>query len=328
LNSILSKAKLGTQAGGRPPAAVEISPEGVLAAANPGPGQSPVYAFQALPVGAILPGIGEPNLREAEIVAAAIRSTLGLVSPRTRSVTLVLPDTVVRVFVLDFDSLPSKASEIYPVLRFRLRKMVPFEVEHAGLSYQVLVEKKDECKVLAAVMPGPVLAEYEAAVRAAGYEPGAVLPSGLAALEAGEASQSMEAVLIASLSELSLTTSITNGQDLLLYRTLDLPGDPELRAQEVQRGIAVAAAYYEDKLGSRARRLYLSHQSSAGNGSNGELEAFARWIDDPELTVLELAPRPEAGAVTSLGGASIAGVAGALALHGGQAPHSGQTRTR
>jgi type IV pilus assembly protein PilM len=327
LNSILSKTRLGTQTGGRPPAAVEISPEGVLAAAIPGPGQSPVYAFQALPAGAILPGIGEPNLRAAELVVSAIRSTLGLVSPRTRSVTLVLPDTVVRVFVLDFDSLPGKAAEIYAVLRFRLRKMVPFDVEHAGLSYQVLVEKKDECKVLAAVLPGPVLAEYEAAVRAAGYEPGAVLPSGLAALEAGEASESMEAVLIASLSDVSLTTSITNGQDLLLYRTLDLPDDPGLRAQEVQRGIAVAAAYYEDKLGSRARRLYLSHQSAAGNGSNGELEAFARWIGNPELTVLELTPRPEAGAVTSLGGASIAGVAGALAHHGGQAPH-GQVKTR
>lgn len=298
---------------------MEISPEGVLAAANPGAGQSPVYAFQALPAGAILPGIGEPNLREADIVASAIRSTLELVSPRTRSVTLVLPDTVVRVFVLDFDSLPGKAAEIYAVLRFRLRKMVPFDVEHAGLSYQVLIEKKDECKVLAAVLPGPVLAEYEAAVRAAGYEPGAVLPSGLAALEAGEAGNSMEAMLIASLSDLSLTTSITNGQDLLLYRTLDLPDDPELRALEVQRGIAVAAAYYEDKLGSRARRLYLSHQSAAGNGISGELESFARWIDDPELSVLELAPRPETGAVTSLGGASIAGVAGALSLNGGQA---------
>jgi type IV pilus assembly protein PilM len=319
----LSKVNLGTEIGARPPAAVEVSPEGVLAAANPGPGksrlggqaqhggQTPVYAFQALPEGAILPGIGEPNLRAPEAVAAAIRSTLGQVSPRTRSVTLVLPDTVVRVFVLDFDSLPSKAAEVYPVLRFRLRKMVPFEVEHAGLSYQVLVENKDECKVLAAVLPGPVLSEYEAAVRAAGYEPGAVLPSGLAVLEAGEAGETMEAALIANLSYLSLTTSIVSGQDLLLYRTLDLPEDADLRSQEVRRGIAVAAAYYEDKLGARPRRLYLAHHYGAG--SDGELEEFARWIDDPELTVTELAPRPETGAVTSLGGASIAGVTGALA---------------
>ena len=98
--SILAKAKIAAHSGGRPPAAVEIAPEGILAAAIPGPGQPPVYAFQPLPPGSLLPGIGEPNLRAPEAIAAAIRSALGDVSPRTRSVTLILPDTVVRVFVL------------------------------------------------------------------------------------------------------------------------------------------------------------------------------------------------------------------------------------
>ena len=239
---------------------MEIAPEGVLAAARPAakrggtePGKSYVYAYAPLPAGALVPGIEEPNLRAPEAVTAAIRSALGEVSPRTRAVTLILPDTLVRVFVLDFDSLPAKPAEAIPVVRFRLRKMVPFEVEHAGVSYQVLFENKTECKVLAAVMPGPILAEYEAAVRAAGYEPGAVLPSSLAALEAVD---SMEAVLAANLSTVALTTAISNGQDLLLYRTLDLPEDPGLRAQEIQRSIAVAAAYYEDKLEARPRQLH------------------------------------------------------------------------
>ncbi|MGD0520073.1 MAG: hypothetical protein ABSA48_02345 [Terracidiphilus sp.] len=302
MNSILHKARLGSQPGARPPAAVELSPEGVLAVALPGQGQKPVYAFVPLPAGAIVPGIGEPNLRAPEAVASAIRSALGQVSPRSHAVSLVLPDTVVRVFMLDFDSLPGKAAEAYSVLRFRLRKMVPFDVEHAGLSYQVLVETKTECKVLAAVIPGPILQEYEAAVRAAGYEPGAVLPSGLAALDVID---SMETVLIANLSPLALTTSITNGQDLLLYRTLDLPEDPALRLEEVQRGIAVAAAYFEDKLQLRPRQLYFA-------GAGGACD-FGSWIDDPELTVIDLAPRPETGMATALGNNSIAGVAGALA---------------
>ncbi|MDR3751805.1 MAG: hypothetical protein P4K94_10010 [Terracidiphilus sp.] len=302
MNSILSKAKLGSQPGARPPVAVEIAPEGVLAAASPGPGHPPVYAFVPLPPGSLVPGIGEPNIRSAEAIANAIRSALGQVSPRTRSVTLVLPDTAVRVFVLDFDTLPSKDAEAISVLRFRLRKMVPFEVEHAGLSYQVLTQNKTECKVLAAVLPAPILAEYEAAVRAAGYEPGAVLPSSLAALEALD---SMEAVLAANLSPLALTTLIVNGNDLLLYRTLDLPEDPALRLQEIQRGIAVAAAYYEDKLGARPLKLHYA-------GSYEGVE-FARWVDDPELTIVDLSPRPETGAVTALGHTSIAGVAGALA---------------
>jgi type IV pilus assembly protein PilM len=302
VKSILNKANIVSRPGGRPPAAVELSPQGVLAAALPASGDAPVYAFVPLPYGALVPGIGEPNIRDPEVVSDAIRSAFNHVSPRTRSVTLVLPDTVVRVFMLDFDSLPSRAAEAVPVLRFRLRKMVPFDVEHAGISYQVLAQDAHEWKVLTAVLPGPILAEYEAAVRAAGYEPGAVLPSSLAALEAID---SMEAVLAANLSPLALTTSIANGSDLLLHRTLDLPEEPALRLSEIQRGIAVAAAYFEDKLQAPARTLHYA--------GCYETSDFARWLDDPELTVVDLTPRPQTGAATALGHTSIAGAAGALA---------------
>jgi len=308
MSSILSKAKLGSQLGGRPPVAVELSSQGVLAAASPGQEQPPVYAFEPLPPGALVPDIAEKNLRSPEVVASAIRTALGQVSPRTRSVSLVLPDTVVRVFVLDFDSLPARPEEAISVIRFRLRKTVPFDVEHAGLSYQVLVETRSECKVLAAVVPGAVLQEYEAAIRQAGYEPGAVLPTSLAALAAID---SEEPILAANLGEQALTTSITNGQDLLLYRTLDLPLDDSQRIQEVQRGIAVAAAYFEDKIGARPQQL---HFSGIGASGDNVAEEFARWIDDPELTVIDLAPRPETGSATSLGNlVSLAGVVGALA---------------
>ena len=289
----------------RPPAAIELSPDGVLAAAVPAPGQPPVYAFEPLPPGSLLPGISEPNLPSPEIVTAAIRSSLAQVSPRSRFITLVVPDSVVRVFVLDYDTFPTKPEEAYPVLRVRLRKMVPFDVEHAGLSYQVLSSgsppNSPDVRVLAAILPGPVLAEYESAVRAAGYEPGAVLPSTLAAQELTDI---FEASLVANLNSGSLTTSFSNGQDLLLYRTLDLPVEPDHRRDEVERGIAVAAAFFEDKLGYKPARLYYS----AGR----EADAFSQWLD-PELSLVNLSSSPATGATTSLGHASLAGVAGALA---------------
>lgn len=294
---MLGNSKSGAQSGGRPRAAVEISPEGVLAATAHGDG--PAYAFVELPAGAVTPGIGEANLQAPEAVAEAIRSALEEVSPRTRPVTVVVPDPAVRVFVLDFDAFPAKASEAVSVVRFRLRKMVPFDVEQAGIGYQVLTQSKTECKVLAAVLPGPILAEYETAVRAAEYEPGVVLPSSLAALET---LNSEEAALTANLSATVLTTTIAAGNDLLLYRTLDLPAETSLRAMEVQRGIAVAAAYYEDKVGTRPRELHY-----AGRESRME---FARWVGDPELQVVDLVERPMG---LPMGRASVAGVAGALA---------------
>ena len=229
MNPIFNNAKTSS---GRPPAAVELSPEGVLAAAL-GSGEGPAYAFAPLRPGAIVPGIGEPNIRAAEEVSAGIRSALNQVGPRSRFVSLVLPDT---------------------------------------------------------------------AVRNAGYEPGAVLPSSLAALDAVD---SMEALLTASLTPLTLTTSIANGSDLLLHRTLDLPENPAEHIAEIQRGIAVAAAYFEDKLQGPARTLHY-----AGCYPTSE---FANWIDAPEMTVVDLVPRPQTGLTTALGTANIAGATGALA---------------
>jgi type IV pilus assembly protein PilM len=302
MKAVFKKSAVGKKAGGRPPAAVEVAPEGALAAALSGAGEDYAYAFAPLAAGALVPGLEEANLRAPDAVAAAIRSALDDVSPRKHAVTLVLPDTLVRVFMLDFDTLPTKASDAMSVVRFRLRKMVPFDVEHASLSYQVLSQSVTECKVLAAVTPGPVLAEYEAAVRAAGYEPGAVLSSSLAALEAVN---DMEAVMAANLSSLAITTAITNGQDLLLYRTLDLPADPNQYLYEIQRSIAVAAAYFEDKLGGRPRTLHYAGVEP--------IDEFAQAIGEPELTVVEWMPRPNRGAMTTLPQTNFAGVTGALA---------------
>jgi type IV pilus assembly protein PilM len=295
-----SKDTTKTKAG--PRTAIELAPEGVLAATVPHGADALTYAFAPLGTGALVPGVAEANIRAQDAVVEAIRTALGELSPKSRAVTLVLPDTAVRVFVLDFDALPSKASEAVPVLRFRLRKMVPFDVEHAALSYQVLVQSEDAVKVLATIMPGPVLAEYEAAVRAAGYEPGVVLPSSLASVAALD---SLEPILAAHLSGQALTTSITTGQDLYLFRTVELPEDLGARMAEIQRSIAVAAAYYEDKLAARPRQLrYAGIQKS---------DEFARLLADPELAVVDIVPTTGLGATTALGPMSTAGISGALA---------------
>jgi type IV pilus assembly protein PilM len=279
-----------------------LTSEGVVAASLPGKHEDPVFAFEPLRPGILVPGISELNMTSPEAVSLAIRNALGAVSPGTRFVTVVIPDTAVRVFVLDFDALPARASEAIPVLRFRLRKMVPFDVEHAGLSYQILTQTKTEARLLVAVLPSNVLDEYETVVRAAGYEPGSVMPSALAALATLE---SEEPMLAACLSKVAITTSITRGDDLLLYRTLDLPEDPEQRLLEVQRSVAVAAAYYEDKVSVLPRELYF-----AGNGSAAE---FERWFGTSELKIIDLAPRPSTGAATNLSNMSVAGLTGALA---------------
>src|SRR3954454_15434232 len=175
----------------RPRLACEITPGGVLAA-RPGPvteagqAQDVVMQFAPLRLGVLVPGLKTPAMTDRAAVSAAIGQALEPIAERAKKVTVVVPDASVRVLLLDFDSLPPKTADILPILRFRLRRLVHFDVEDAAISWQVLPKTGDESGVrtVVAVMPAAVRAEYEDAVREAGYEPGAVLSSSLAALTA------------------------------------------------------------------------------------------------------------------------------------------------
>lgn len=302
MRSILGRLKLDLLRSGRPPAAIEVTPRGVLAACRSAIGETPQYAFQPLPAGTVVPSIDEPNLRPPEAVSSAIRSTLEQISPLSRDVTVVLPDSTTRVFILDFDTLPNHADEILEILRLRLRKVVPFDVEKAEVSYQLLPRREARCRALVAIIPEPILAEYEAAIQSAGFEPGAVLPSGLAGLAALTSSEPM---LLASVAETSLTTSITHFNDVLLYRTHDLHEEPELRHSELQQDIAVAAAYFEDQFMSAPKIL---HYAGSGTG-----EEFAHIVDLQGISVVDLAPQLPNSISIAPPNPGFAGVTGALA---------------
>jgi type IV pilus assembly protein PilM len=129
-----------------------------------------------------------------------------------------------------------------------------------------------------------------------------VLLSGLASLAALTES---EPALAANLSSTALTTSITRGDDLLLYRTMELPADNAARVADVQRNVAVAAAYFEDKVGSAPSKLHYAGAVPAHD--------FARAIGDTGLDIIEAAPVPTTGITTVAGPIGFAGVAGALA---------------
>src|SRR6202789_174583 len=189
----------------RPRLACEITSAGVVAGRPGEAEQEIVSSFAPLRAGVLAAGLKTPNFSDRAAVAAALRQALDEISVKESQVTVVIPDAAVRVLLLDFDVLPSKLSEALPIIRFRLRKLVPFEVEDAAVSYQVMPGKPDSVRVIVAVSPAAVVAEYESAVREAGYEPGVVLPSTLAALAAVS---SEEPALVINRNGSSVTTAV------------------------------------------------------------------------------------------------------------------------
>jgi type IV pilus assembly protein PilM len=317
--------------GSRPRLACEIAAEGVTAA-RALTAEGPVDSVARVPLapGAVMPGLKPGNLADRVAVIAAIRRALESIDVRPNSrgadLTIIVPDAAVRVLLLDFDTLPPKLTEALPIVRFRLKKLVPFEVDDAMVSFQVMSSSKSNVRVLAVAMPRDILAEYETAVREAGFEPGAVLPSTLSALASVAAP---EPSLVVNAGTTGVTTAITRDGVLLLHRSVDLQPaaagvDPTIPVQlqqlsvdeitsEIAQAVSVAVAYYEDTL-SMPPSIILSagalsadalHRVLSGNGySEAEAVRVRELIDASTLA---------AGAVTgSIPRGSLAGVAGAL----------------
>ncbi len=215
--------------GTRPRLAVEVRAEGVVAArAEDAAALLTAVARADLAEGAVAPGLKVGNIADKTAVTAAVRRALDNVAgsgrERLRDVTVVVPDSAARVLFVDFDQLPSKAAEALPVVRFRLKKLLPFDADEAMVSYQVMSSEKDSIQLLAVAMPKAVLEEYEAVVLAAGYLPGAVLPSTLAALAGLE--ETPTAVLVVNAGVGTVTTAIVQGGTLLLHRSVDMSAGP------------------------------------------------------------------------------------------------------
>jgi len=223
-------------AGKRPRVACEIRPEGIVAArADDAAGSIAAAAQVSLPRGSLSAGPRPGNLVDRAVIIAALKRALDQVADRTNDVTLIVPDNAVRVLLLDFDSLPNKPAEALPVVRFRLKKLLPFEAEDAAVSYQIMSGRNGLVRVIAAALPRDVLHEYEFALQDAGYEPGAVLPSTLAAI-AGLNPDS--ASLIVNAGSGSVTTAIVNADAVLLHRTLDLTAEvPSLQTVQNQENV-------------------------------------------------------------------------------------------
>jgi type IV pilus assembly protein PilM len=229
---------LPTTLGTRPRLALEIRAEGVVAArAEDATGLLSAVSRGLLAEGVVTPGLKAGNIGDGlggiggrAAVVLAVKKALEAVVLKTREVTLVVPDAAVRVLLLDFDALPGKMLEALPVVRFRLKKLLPFDADDAAVSYQVMEMRKGMVRVVAVAMPRDVLAEYEGVVRAAGFEPGAVLPSTLAALAGLE--EEAGPVLVVNAGRQGVTTAIVRDGVVLLHRSVDL------RAMET-RGVDV-----------------------------------------------------------------------------------------
>ena len=200
-------------------------------------------ASLGLPEGALVPSMTQPNLADSE----AFRRVLGSALERAGAldcggITLVLPDPVARVALVPAaEARAARAGETEELLRFRLRKSVPFEIRQARLAWT-----PGEPDWLVAAIFGPVLEEYEAACRSFGLRPGLVELAGLSVFDAALARRAADDRLIVNWDDDYVSFLLSRGGRLSLVRTLAGPG--AANAENVAREASQTVLYYRDRL--------------------------------------------------------------------------------
>lgn len=286
----------------KPGIACEITPERVIAARASASGDGlDTFSARTLSEGTLHPGLSGTNVTNAGALRDAISDALASVGSHSHEVIAVLPDAAVRVALLDFEELPDKRQEADSVVRFRLKKSLPFDVEQAALSYDVR-RANGTVKVVAAVAPAAVLAEYESAFRDAGYNPGVVLPSMLAALGPIRAA---EPTLVIKVDASTTSVAIAKDEDLLLYRTLENARGADLTAEALAEDIYPSLVFFQDNYRLKVERILLGGLLSAREmGPALEQHTGAR--------VSELVPPSQVGQSGGLPSSLLAAVLGAL----------------
>jgi type IV pilus assembly protein PilM len=261
-----------------PPAiAFEISESGIASARA---GANGNVEFRPLKAGVLSVSPLRENVIEPAEFAETVRSLWASHGSRKgRDIALILPDYATRMAVLDFDEFPADAKEQLSLVRFRLKRSVPYDVEGAAVSYWPQPGAGKKCDVLVVVAPLEIVARYEAPFRMAGMNPGLVTTSTVAALElAPEGGLSV----LAKLTGRVLTLTVRDKSVLKLVRCVELASQD---LDDIAAVLLPTFVYVEDNLGKPADSLYLcgfgAHSDAAQRRFQNELGVAVEPLRSP-----------------------------------------------
>ncbi len=209
----------------------------------------------------LTPSPSLPNLIRPHLYRDALPQLAAANGARRMTTALVIPDYAVRMAILDFEEFPTRDEERISLLRFRLRKTVPFHIEEARLSYSMQDSRPGHYEILAVAVANPILHEYESIFVEAGHRVGIVIPSLIAALPFCEAA-SEGITLLAKSAGSTLSIGLIEQGHLRLVRCIDLSTEDHTSGElEISRPafpvLQQTLAFAEDQLEQKVTRALL-----------------------------------------------------------------------
>jgi len=195
----------------------------------------------ALPAGALALGaLGGPVI-SPDGLSAAVAELVGRFAHRPHPASLVLPDAWARGLVVELGDLPDDEEARTEVLRFRLRKLVPFRPEELRVVASPIAPvsgQEDPVRALLIYASEPLLAVLESAFDSAGVRLGQIVNASLARLGALDRDGRLAGwVAIAAVEPGGFTLVVVHDGEPVLWRQKSFADGPS----PAERGPLLAA---------------------------------------------------------------------------------------
>jgi type IV pilus assembly protein PilM len=258
-----------------PDVAIEIDATHVAVARVAWRGTSPTvggHVVEALPQGAVVPTLSAVNISDAGVVARALSQALSRLGGRVTRAALVIPDTVAKISLIRFDSVPAKAADLAELVRWQVRKTAPFPIDQATVSYTPGVKVTEGGQeFVVSVARTDLIEQYEEVCARAGVHAGLVDISTFSIINGVMAGPSAPAGdwLVVHAASTYATLALLRGGDLIFFRNRE--DDSEGTLADV---VHQTAMYYEDRLkGEGMTRVLLA------GGAVADVDAVRRSLE-------------------------------------------------
>ncbi len=226
----------------------------------------------------VAPQLNGSNIADTTDLARALLTIRGTVANGTARFGLLLPDGAARVSLLSFETLPENRKQAQALMRWRMKETLPFSLDEARISHQVVVRDAERIEVVAVAAKASVLAEYERALEQVCGQPALVLPATLALLPLLPETEGAGQLLI-HLCSGSITSAVTAGNRLRLWRTRQLGRlDSSELCRQAQAESARVMASCRDHLKLEISRVWLCARPRSDSDFCVEL---AQTLDHP-----------------------------------------------
>ena len=222
---------------------LEISSDGLsFAVAGKGKNLSLEAALhQPLPEKTLQLSRREPNVLNGQAFISAVREGYLRLLTKERTLSVSLPDATGRVVLLDLEARFKNRDEGLDIIRWKLKKSLPFDISTVHLDYQLLEEKETGAvSLLVSLISRPVVTQYEELLLAAGLEPKFIdfTSFNLYRLFAPRLEMSENCAFVTYYRG-SMTVLIFYGGVLSFYRSKEAVGDEQNLYREVNSSLLV-----------------------------------------------------------------------------------------